>query len=70
MDSKPIKITQEEECSDGNKATALTGKPILRDTQIIVVCNNDISKTSKSASDGFPKWKCKRLSIISINIKL
>ena len=64
MDSKPIKITQEEEGSDGDEATALTGKPILKDTQIIDVCNNDISK--KSASDGFSKWKCKRLSIISI----
>ena len=66
MDSKPIKITQEKEGSDGDEATALTGKPILKDTQIIVVCNNDISKTSKSASDGFSKWKCKRLSIISM----
>ena len=60
MDSKPIKTTEEEE------ATALTGKPIWKDTQIIDMRNNDISKTSKPASGGFSKCKCKRLAIISI----
>ena len=66
MDSNPIETTQEEEFSDGDEATALTGKPICTDTEIIDTCNNDILKTSEQASDGCSKWNCKRLAIISI----
>ena len=66
MDSKPIKTTQEEGCSDGDEAAALTGKPICTNTQIIHTCNNDILKTSEEVSDGVSKWNCKILAIISI----
>ena len=60
MDSKPIKTTQEEE------ATALTGKPIWKDTQITDMCNKDILNKSEPASGGFSKCKCKRLATIII----